>query len=184
MRAPEFLSHLRTDDRGRPVPYINLWGVEDVARMSIRHDVHIDMPAVFLDDSDQAIPDFFRQNMQRQRECMAMGLCQVCGRFVNWPDRLLVVSRISTQPIVLNGEVVTVFTEPWLDVNCADFALRKCPGLIRRKTAKDLSLVAVTSPDQCQLTISTGWLDGPLEVESKRVQPAMWAKVALTGGAQ
>jgi hypothetical protein len=180
MKAPPFLQHLRTDERGRPVPYINLWGPEDVARLTIRPDPNVyNRPALFLDDSAETVPDFFRQNLQRQRECMARGLCQVCGRPVPWIRRLLVVSSVSVQVITEAGRRMVVLTEPWLDPECAGFAIEKCPGLIRRKTAKDLTLVAVTSPKLCQLTVSSGWVEGPLEAVARRVQPAMWAKVLL-----
>jgi hypothetical protein len=181
MKVPSFLSHLRTDSIGRPVPYINLWGPEDVQRMSIRHDPHVGMPGLFLDDSDQAEPDFFRQNMQRQRECMAAGLCQVCGRPVPWSRRRLVVSSISVQHIVLQGWPTIVLTEPWLDERCATFAAERCPGLIRRRRQDNFRVIPVTSPRRCQLTVSTGWVDGPLEEQSKKTQPAMWAKVLLGG---
>jgi hypothetical protein len=179
VKPPPFLSHLRTDSRGRPVPYINLWGDEDVSRMSIEHDPHVGRAAVFVDDSEQAEPDFFRQNMQRQRECMVAGLCQVCARPVPWSRRFLVLSNISVQHIVLNRQPVVAFTEPWLDERCATFAIERCPGLIRRQRAADISLVSVTSKRQCVLTISTGTVDGPLEELSKDVQPVMWAKVLV-----
>ena len=38
MKIPEWLSHLRTDSYGRPVPFVNRWGPQDPARMSIAHD--------------------------------------------------------------------------------------------------------------------------------------------------
>lgn len=180
MKVPAFLSHLRTDRHGRPVPYINLWGPESVDRLAIRHDPHVGGLALFLDDDGQPEPDYFRQNMQRQRECMVRGLCQVCARPVPWSRRWLVVSSMSVDVIKLLGQSFTVLTEPWLDERCAAFAVDRCPGLIRRRSATDLQLVPVTSQRQCRLVSSTGWVDGPLEVESRRVQPIMWVKLLLT----
>jgi hypothetical protein len=138
-----------------------------------------DLPALFDDDSHELVPDFFAQNMQRQRECMAYGLCQVCARPVPWSRRFLVVSSIAVDQIDVDGRPAVALTEPWLDDRCAEFAMKVCPGLIRRTKADDLQLVAVTSKRQCVLTVSRGWVEGPLEVESQRVQPAMWAKVIL-----
>lgn len=71
-------------------------------------------------------------------------------------------------------------TEPWLDRRCAEFALNVCPALIRRTREERLTLVPITSKRQVQLVVSTGWVEGPLEAESRQVQPAMWAKLALT----
>lgn len=180
MKVPPFLQHLRTDDRGRPVPYINRWGPEDVRRLRIDDDPNIGgQPALFDDDGQELVPDFLAQNMQRQRECMALGLCQVCGRPMPWSRRFLPVSSISIDRISIGDRPAVALTEPWLDERCAEFATKVCPGLIRRKTAEDLQFVEVTSKRQCVLTTSHGWIEGPLEQRSKLVMPAMWAKVVL-----
>jgi hypothetical protein len=178
----ERLAHLRTDRRGIPVPYVNLWGEEDPARLRIAHDPHVGRPGVFLDDADQTVPDFTRQHMGRQRECMAAGLCQVCGRPVPWSRRFLVVAPMSTERIELGGRKdVPVVYEPWLDERCAQFATTRCPALIRRREDEDFHLVPATSRRQVVLVVSTGWLEGPLEAQSRRVKPAMWVKAALPG---
>lgn len=180
MKIPPFLAHLRTDDRGRPVPYINRWGPEDARRLTIADDPNVaDQPAFFDNDQHELAPDFTAQNMQRQRECMAQGLCQVCGRPVPWSRRFVVVSSISIDRIDVAGRPAVALTEPWLDEQCATFATRVCPGLIRRRTADDLQLVEVTSKRQCVLTVSHGWIEGPLEARSKLILPAMWAKLIL-----
>lgn len=181
MKIPSFLEHLRRDDRGRPVPWINLWGTEEIDRMSIRLDVNAGwQPAIYLDDSEQTVPDFTRQNMQRQRRAVARGLCQVCGKRFGWP-KLLVWSSISTQIVDVEGIKCVVVSEPWLDEQCAAFALQKCPGLIRRRTSDDIKLIKVDDLDQVKLTVSHGWIEGPLEAESRRTLPAMWAKVVVSG---
>lgn len=177
--VPPWLGHLRRDRRGLPVPYINLWGDEDENRLTIAHDPHVRRPGVFLDDSTEPVPDFTRQNMQRQRECMMAGLCQVCARPVPWRRRLLVLASMSMETIDLDGQRVPVVTEPWLDTRCAEFALAHCPDLIRRRRDERLDLVAITAPEQTTMTVSTGWIEGPLQALSERVQPAMWVKVIL-----
>lgn len=181
MKIPDFLSHLRVDARGRPVPYVNRWGAEDVARLAIRHDHHVGGLAIFDDDEHEAEPDFTAQNFQRQRRCVAEGLCQVCARPIPWSRRFLVVSSMSVDFVYVEAlrRTVPVVTEPWLDERCAEFALAKCPGLIRRTRADDLTLVPVRREKDAQLIVSRGWVEGHLEAESRETEPAMWCKIAL-----
>jgi len=181
MNIPSWLTHLRTDRRGLPVPYVNLWGAEDPTRMRIAYDRHTDSEAFFLDDDDQEIPNFTRQNMGRQRECMVDGLCQVCHRQVPWSRRLLVISRMSVEPINVPqlGDVVAIH-EPWLCHRCARFAIDVCPALIRRTREDELKLIQVSSQMDVSMVVSRGWIEGPMEEETKRVQPAMWCKILLT----
>lgn len=179
---PDFLSHLRTDRRGLPVPYVNRWGlVDDLTKIAIERDPNLGMPGVFYDDTDDDVPDFNRQHMARQRECVTQGLCQVCSRFVPWSRRFLVIAAMSVETIDLGGRRTPVVTEPWLDERCARFALEICPALIRRRRDEKLTLVPVTSKREVQIVISHGWVEGPLEALSRDVMPAMWAKVALVG---
>lgn len=177
---PDFLSHLRTDRRGLPVPYVNRWGAESVDRLEIRFDPHVGQIALFDNDQDELEPDFTAQNMQRQREVMALGLCQVCRRHIPWSRRFVVVSSMSAEEILLHGRRVVVVTEPWLDERCARFAIEKCPGLIRRTRGDDLELVRVRRQRDAQLVVSRGWAEGHLEGESREVMPAMWAKLLLS----
>lgn len=180
--VPDFLSHLRTDRRGIPVPYVNRWGLtEEVERIEIQHDRNIGQYGVFYRDDDLDVPDFTTQNAGRQRECMAQGLCQVCARFVPWSRRFLVVAALSVERIKLARRDVVVVTEPWLDQRCAEFALEKCPALIRRTREEQLTLVPITSKRQVRLIVSQGWVEGPFEELSRLTQPVMWAKLALTG---
>lgn len=173
---PEWLAHLRTDERGLPVPYVNLWGAEDVSRIDVRHDPHVGMDAVFLDDAAELVPDFTRQSMQRQRECMAGGLCQVCGLAVPAGPRTLVVADISVQRIELQGQPCVVVTEPWLCRRCALFARDRCPALIRRGREENLRLLTVP---RWHLTTSLGYVDGPFEAQTRENPAAMWVKVVL-----
>lgn len=178
MKIQDWLGHLRTDRRGIPVPYLNRWGPERPDQLSIRVDPVVHQLAVFQDDADEPDPDFTAQNMQRQRECMMRGLCQVCARPVPWRRRLLVVSSMSTSVVDVQGVgPAVVVTEPWLDQRCAGFALNHCPALIRRKHGDDLTLLVVdTRP---KLIVSNGWVEGPLEAESRRIKPAMWVKAII-----
>lgn len=178
MKIPEHLRELRRDAHGRPVPWINVWGKgEDTERWTIRYDRSCKRVAAFLADLPDGEPDFTRQSPQRQRACMVYGLCQVCARPVDWSARHLVISSVSVEVIDLQATKVPAVTEPWLCPDCAVFAVRHCPALIRRKSAEDLLVVHVKGPDECQLVMSEGWIEGPYEQATRQSPVAMWAKV-------
>lgn len=176
-----WLAHLRRDRRGLPVPYVNRWGPEVADRMSVAYCRYADGDAIFLDDAGEEVPDFTHQNMGRQRECMAGGLCQVCARPVPWSRRNLVIAPDSVEWVRVAGRVgeVPVVFEPWLDDRCAQIALQWCPALIRRRRGEQLDLVQVRSPRDAQLVVSTGWVDGHLEARTRANHVAMWIKVVL-----
>lgn len=182
MTRPSFdpwLSHLRRDRRGLCVPYVNRWGPESTDRLYVAHDRWTNSRAIFLDDSQETEPDFTAQNMGRQRQCMAAGLCQVCGRQVPWSRRNLVIAPNSAEWVNLGGRQVPVVFEPWLDDRCAEIATRWCPALIRRQRDEELTVLPVRSEREAQLVVSTGWVEGPLEAETRADPVAMWVKMAL-----
>lgn len=51
----------------------------------------------------------------------------------------------------------------------------------RREAWRDeiLTFVAIESKDQVQFTVSTGYVDGPLQAQSMQMRPAMFAKALL-----
>jgi hypothetical protein len=176
-----WLSHLRRDRRGLPVPYINRWGGEDLGRVTIDYDPHVRQRAAFLDDSQEPAPDFTAQNMGRQRHCMVAGLCQVCARPVPWSRRNLLIAPNSVEQVKVEGRVVPVVFEPWLDDRCTEIATKWCPALIRRRREEQLTVIPVRSQRDARLVVSTGWFEGPLEEGTRRAPVAMWVKVALLG---
>jgi hypothetical protein len=174
-----WLSHLRRDRRGLSVPYVNRWGGENLHRLTVAYDPHVRQRAVFLDDSQETMPDFTAQNMGRQRRCMVAGLCQVCARPVPWSRRNLVIAPNSVEQVTVGGRLVPVVFEPWLDDRCAEIATKWCPALIRRRREEQLAVVQVRSQREAQMVVSRGWIDGPLEAETRGDPVAMWVKVAL-----
>lgn len=60
------------------------------------------------------------------------------------------------------------------------FALKYCPALIRATRDQDLATYQVQRRYVTMIS-SAGWVEGPLEAESKRVQPAMWVKLVVRG---
>lgn len=178
MITPTHMSGLPTW-RGLSVPYINRLGTgEQPEDWSIRYDRNLGAVAAFMADQDGA-PDFTRQCIQRQRECVLLGLCQVCRRALDWPDRRLVVSSVSVETVEVAGRWVPVVTEPWLCPECAEFATAVCPALIRRGRNEDLRVVNVYGPDGFRIVISRGWIEGRYEAATKAEPVAMWAKILL-----
>jgi hypothetical protein len=179
--AAKWLGHLKHDSKGRAVPYINMWGPLDIEALYLGTDPHTQREAVFyLDRGDE--PNFKRQSVQRQRECMIKGLCQVCGRPVPWPDRLLVISSMSTSTVSIGGATVPVVTEPWLDATCAYIAMNWCPELIRAQRGDELTLAHVTGPEQCSMLLATEWVEGPLAAYTKANPAVSFVKLALLLG--
>lgn len=180
---PAHLAHLERW-RGLPAPYINRRGAGETERdWYLRYDRNVGTIAAHMADQDGAPIDFTHQCIQRQRECVIRGLCQVCARPVAWPDRRLVLSSVSVESVEVEGRVVPVVTEPWLCPDCGDFALSTCPALIRRGRDEDLRLVTVTKPEDCRIVLSSGWIEGPYEAATKTNPVVMWAKVLLLNGA-
>lgn len=176
---PAHLKHLRTW-KGLPVPYVNHWGVgEPTADWSIRYDRILGEIAAFRADHFDGPPDFTRQCVQRQRECALLGLCQVCRRKLDWSDRRLVVSSVSTETVHLGHRRVPVLAEPWLCEDCAAFAVSVCPSLIRRSRHEDLHVISDLQPTNCRQVLSSGWIEGPYEAATKENPVAMWVKIQL-----
>jgi hypothetical protein len=177
---PEHLAHL-PQWRGLPVPYINRLGTaeERDCDWGIRYDRHLGEIAAVLADEPGGAPDFRHQCIQRQRECVLLGLCQVCKRALDWPDRRLVVSSVSVQAVDVEGRSVPVVTEPWLCPDCAEFASTTCPALIRRGHDEDLHVIEMSSPADCRIVLSRGWIEGRYETATKASSVAMWAKILL-----
>jgi hypothetical protein len=169
-----WLAHLRRDRRGLPVPYINRWGPERPDAIRVAYDRHVGRPAVFADDTSDTEPDFTRQHMGRQRECMAAGLCQVCARPVPWSRRNLVVAPLSVEWVTLGGLRLPVVFEPWLDDRCAEIATKWCPALIRRRRDEQLIVHPVRSKRDAEQIASVGALDA-----DPAVRGIMWVKLAL-----
>lgn len=174
-----WLAHLRRDRRGLPVPYVNLWGEQTEDTMYVQHDPNVGRAAVYVREDPGALPNFLKQCWQRQRECMVRGLCQVCGRFVPWSRRNVVIAAVSVDFITVGGKKRAAVFEPWLDDRCAHIALNWCPALIRRTRDEGLTLVPVRSPREGQLVVSSGWIDGPFEEQTKANPVAMLVKLLL-----
>lgn len=181
---PDHLAHLDRW-RGLPVPYINRRAVgEQEADWHIRYDRHIGQIAAYMADQPDAPPDFTHQCIQRQREVVQLGLCQVCARALEWPDRRLVVSSVSVETVQVAGRTAAVVTEPWLCPDCARFSVGTCPALIRRHRDEDLHVLGLAGPASYRIVLSHGWIEGRYEAATRAHPVAMWAKILLLDAAE
>ncbi len=178
MKEPRSVGVCVRDGRGRPVPWINVWSAEmPEARWTVEWDGHVQSRGLFTAGGrGEGTPDFTRQAPQRQRASMAARLCQVCGMAAGESAVLVMSGRISAREVEVDGlGPRVVLTEPWLCEPCGAFAVAVCPGLIRRRRDQDLYVVRPVNPT---LVVSRGWVEGPLEAETKAEPTAMWAKLA------
>lgn len=180
--VPEFLTHLRTDQRGVPVPYVNRWGEIADDRVGVETDRHVSKAAaVFLYDEGQQEPSFVHMSPQRQRECMARGLCQICARQVPWSRRFLVVTGHNVDNVLMNRVVTPSVNDPWVDERCAVWARDNCPELLRVPEGASIELVPITSKRQVQFSVYRGYADGPLEGVDQAIQPILWVQAGMLG---
>lgn len=183
MKVPDWLAHLRRDRFGRPVPVVNRWGKdENLANLAVQHDRHIGRDAIFYFDANETEPDFTAQNPQRQRRSMVLGECQICGRPIPWRRRHLVLSSVSTRTITSPGprQGWLGVTEPWLDRRCAEFAIEKCPALIRRGRDEDLDLISVSSRRDVDVLFTVNAIRN--RPETWQDPPVMWAELTVRLG--
>jgi len=88
--------------------------------MGVEWDPYVGGPGVFYDDSLEPEPDFTCQNMQKQRQAILEGRCQVCWRLLAWPERNLVISSkpLEVSSFEVDGlRMAYVFYESGLSIN-------------------------------------------------------------------
>lgn len=158
-----WLAHLRRDERGFPVPWINRWGAENGAVTRVTFDPWVGGKAIFHDDHGN-VPDFTRQNLGRQRQAVVQGLCQVCGRPCPWSRRNLVITPSTVDFIELRerpGRRFGAVTEPWIDDRCTAIATLLCPALVRRRHDEELTVVPVRRARDVEYSASEGSITPP-----------------------
>jgi hypothetical protein len=177
VKLPATMRDCLLDAYGRPVPYVNIWSGEmPEDRWIITYDVGVGRPGIAVPRGCRGVgvPDFTRAAPDRQRECMTRKRCQICRR--SGAEWVVLSDKVSTRTIEIAGKATLTFTEPWLCKPCADFAVRGCPELLRRTRDEDLMLVR---PVDFTLGWSSGWMEGPLEEETKASHAAMWGEMYL-----
>lgn len=166
------------DEKGRPVPYVNIWSgelPEETWRLQFDRTLNMNGICVPLGKRGHGTPDFTRQAPDRQRSCMFRHLCQICLGFN--ADHVVLSNSVGSKTIMYEGKQTLVLTEPWMCRPCARYAIENCPALIRRRADEDLHLIR---PTTYRMGYSQGWMEGPLQERTQREMPAMWAELHVT----
>lgn len=174
----KWLADLRRDDKGRPVPYINMWGVPEGGGIYLKHDPLVNHMAVHYRDRG-SVPNFTLQSPQRQRACMIEGLCQVCERVLDWDDRCLILPNGAFNLVDLAGTPVPYTTEPWLCPYCFAIASTWCPELIRRRRGQEIRMITGLRPELCSTLLTFEWIPGKLEAITRANPPVSVIKLAI-----
>lgn len=87
-------------------------------------------------------PMFGKPHCQRQRQCIADGLCDLCGRSLKVATK---VSLSHARPVAHGADGLAVLqVEPLLHRECAAISMRYCPSLRRDIAAGTLMVRQVT----------------------------------------
>lgn len=165
---------------GLPVPYINCWNEEvDEHQWRLKYDPLIDQMAWFTAPSTvgEGRAYLAKQNLQRQREVVMRGQCQVCRRTLRTGPRWLLLSSHTSEIKDVAGEPdQLLMAEPWLCPRCLVYTIDTCPGIRRRQAEGDL---LVYRCDNWDLVTARTWHDdyGP------DVVGVTWVKIRPLAGA-
>jgi hypothetical protein len=88
-------------------------------------------------------------------------------------------TRVPCETIDFAGKPRVAIFEPWLDERCAEIAISWCPALIRRTREEQLTVHPIKSRKEVRLLASNGWVEGPLEAETKANPVVMWCKLIV-----
>lgn len=122
---------------GVPVPYTVSWSAEEAFRVDTC--VYTGRPAICQNvDPGQGRPRFGKPHSQRQREAIALGLCDLCGR----PLKNRTKVSLSHARVRANGAAGACImqVEPLLHRECAAESIRHCPSLKRDVAAGTLMI--------------------------------------------
>lgn len=176
---PAHLRH-RPTWRGLVVPHVNCWGAEtDEHGWTLEFDPRVDGMAWFTaEPGPDPEPNLARQNLQRQRQCAADGLCQVCARLLAQGPRWLLVANATAQlgglgphDVLADGKLLV--SEPWICRRCLPYVLATCPRMSRLAATEDLAVLKV---HRWKLLVSHGYH----EDHGPDVLGAMWVKIQPT----
>ena len=132
-----------------PVPYTVSWSSED--RFFVAPCQYFGRLAICQPSSrGKGRPLFGKPHSQRQREAIALGLCDLCGKPLKSRTR---VSLSHARPVGHGAEGLAILqVEPLLHRECAALSMRYCPSLRRDISASTLMVRQVTrSRAQCAI---------------------------------
>lgn len=132
-----------------PVPYTVSWTAEET--FFVAPCAYFGHPAICqMVAPGVGQPRFGKPHAQRQRETIARGLCDLCGRPLKGHTR---VSLSHARPVVHGAQGLAVLqVEPLLHRECAAMSMRFCPSLRRDISQGTLMVRQVTrSREQCAI---------------------------------
>lgn len=130
-----------------PVPYTVSWSGEE--KFFIGPCAYFKRPAICQEVSPgNGQPRFGKPHSQRQRQVIALGLCDLCGKPLKGRTR---VSLSHARPVLHGAEGLAILqVEPLLHRECAALSMKFCPSLRRDIQAGTLMVRQVTqSRVQC-----------------------------------
>lgn len=128
---------------GVPVPWTVSWSGEETAGFTIEPCAFANgRPAICQAvDPGKGKPSFGAPHMQRQRQAIAQGLCDLCGR----PLHLKTKVSLSHARMRAGAEGPCIMqVEPLLHKECAGLSARHCPSLKRDLKAGTMFVRQVT----------------------------------------
>lgn len=139
-----------------PVPNTASWSAEEGIELGkCPHFPKTGLPALVQRSAQgQGKPIFGKPHSCRQREAMARGLCDICGKSLRASTKIS-LSHARPQPHGAEGWAI-LQVEPMMHRACALLAIRHCPSLRRdldqdtlriRQVFKHRVQVAIMSPE-------------------------------------
>lgn len=158
---------------GVPVPYTASWSAEDQIFLELcPHARAIAICQSVARGSGK--PEFGKPHMNRQREVIALDLCDLCGRPLKNRTKVSLSHARSRSNAASAFDVLQV--EPLLHKECAAISMRHCPSLRRDVRNGTLEIRQVFS-HQVQFAIYSE--QGTFEATGQRCRSVSHAKVQL-----
>lgn len=161
---------------GVPVPYTASWTAED-APMMIYLGVcpHARRTAIRQRHArGQGKPRFGTPHMDRQREVISLGLCDLCGKPLKARTRVSLSQARPQAHAATFGDILQV--EPLLHKECAAESIRHCPSL-RRQLRDGLLNIRQVRRSAVQFAIYSE--QGTFEILGERTKAISHAKVQI-----
>ncbi len=149
---PRRVAALPRTPGGIPITYTVAWTSERDVELRpdplLRMLGHGDALAIFAGGRPgDGTPKLAITETSRQRRAAILGLCQACGYPIPMPTkrrpRWLADLRKNGQTIAIGGRMLPLIIDTWTCSECMAYALKVCPGLIRRRAESPLHLLAV-----------------------------------------
>lgn len=134
-----------------PVPYVASWSAEETP-VFLAPCPHAGGRLAISQHDRRRVgkPLFGSPHMNRQREAIAKGLCDTCGKSLRTATKVSLSQARPELHAAQAGDVLQV--EPLLHKACAALSLRYCPSL-RRQVADGMVLVRQVFQWQAQFAI-------------------------------